>query len=71
MVFHCRVSQLLKILHCSPVKYIVFVSLIGAEMQGGAMAYRASKAALNMLAACYAEEQAKDGVKVLALHPGE
>ncbi len=40
-------------------------------MQGGAMAYRASKAALNMLAACYAEEQAKDGVKVLALHPGE
>jgi len=40
-------------------------------MQGGAMAYRASKAALNMMAACYAEEQAQDGVKVLALHPGE
>ena len=35
------------------------------------MAYRASKAALNMMAACYAEEQAKDGVKVVALHPGE
>lgn len=40
------------------------------EMQGGAMAYRASKAALNMMAACYAEEQAKNGVKVVALHPG-
>lgn len=35
------------------------------------MAYRASKAALNMMAACYAEEQAQDGVKVLAVHPGE
>ena len=35
------------------------------------MAYRASKAALNMMAACYAEEQAKDGVKVVALHPGK
>ena len=34
------------------------------------MAYRASKAALNMMAACYAEEQAKDGVKVVAVHPG-
>lgn len=40
-------------------------------MKGGAMAYRASKSALNMLAVCYAEEQAADGIKVLAVHPGE
>ncbi len=37
------------------------------------MAYRASKAALNMLAVSYAEEQAEAGVrvKVLAVHPGK
>ena len=34
------------------------------------MAYRASKAAMNMVAACYAKEQARFGVKVLAVHPG-
>lgn len=34
------------------------------------MAYRASKAAVNMVAACYAKEQARLGVKVLAVHPG-
>jgi len=40
-------------------------------MKGGAVAYRASKTALNMLAVCYAEEQEADGIKVLAVHPGE
>jgi len=34
------------------------------------VAYRASKAAMNMVAACYAKEQARFGVKVLAVHPG-
>eukprot|EP01032_Pedospumella_encystans_P014920 gene14920-17114_t len=40
------------------------------ETKGGAVAYRASKAAMNMVAACYAKEQARFGVKVLAVHPG-
>ncbi|WP_263248859.1 SDR family oxidoreductase [Saccharopolyspora rosea] len=41
-----------------------------AAGRGGAAAYRSSKAALNAVTLCYAQELADDGFKVNALAPG-
>ena len=43
---------------------------VGANTTGGWEVYRASKAALNTLARCYALRHAEDGTGVLLMHPG-
>lgn len=43
---------------------------IAANQTGGRYAYRASKAALNMITKCYAMDLAKDGFTCIAWHPG-
>lgn len=53
-------------------KLAVLTSKMGsiADSSGGHLAYRASKAALNMIAHNIALEWRKDGIKVAILHPG-
>ena len=43
---------------------------VGGNTSGGWEVYRASKAALNTLARCYALRHAGDGTTVLLMHPG-
>ncbi len=53
-------------------KLVVLTSKMGSigDSTGGYLAYRASKAALNMIAHNIALEWKKDGIKVAILHPG-
>jgi NAD(P)-dependent dehydrogenase (short-subunit alcohol dehydrogenase family) len=53
-------------------KLVVLTSKMGsiADSSGGSLAYRASKAALNMIMHGVALDWAKDGVAVGILHPG-
>jgi len=53
-------------------KVITISSVMGSieETQGGLLAYRMSKAAINMAMACLAKELAPKGVIVNALNPG-
>ena len=43
---------------------------LGDGPQGGGYAYRASKAALNMLTVTLARDLGRDGIVTVALHPG-
>lgn len=43
---------------------------IGGSASGNAIAYRSSKAALNMAIACLARSWAGDGLQLLLMHPG-
>ncbi|MEX0693703.1 MAG: SDR family oxidoreductase [Rhodospirillales bacterium] len=58
----------------SKLKMIVNISSIMASIEkgsaGGEYIYRSSKAALNMVMACYAEEVRETGVGVVMFHPG-
>jgi len=53
-------------------KFVVLTSKMGSisDSTGGYLAYRASKAALNMIAHNIALEWKKHGIKVAILHPG-
>ena len=53
-------------------KLIVLTSKMGSisDSSGGSLAYRASKAALNMIFHGVAKEWARDGIAVAILHPG-
>jgi len=53
-------------------KLVVLTSKMGSisDSSGGSLAYRASKAALNMIFHGVAQEWAKDGILVGILHPG-
>jgi NAD(P)-dependent dehydrogenase (short-subunit alcohol dehydrogenase family) len=53
-------------------KLVVLTSKMGSisDSSGGTLAYRASKAALNMIFHGVAKEWAKDGIAVGILHPG-
>lgn len=64
------------LLCASGVKLMVVISSrLGSIEQndsGGCAAYRASKAALNMLAMSYAQDNARDtGCRVITVHPGK
>ena len=58
----------------SKLKMIVNISSIMASIEKGSAGseyiYRSSKAALNMVMACYAQEVAETGVAVTMFHPG-
>ncbi len=58
----------------SRLKMIVNISSIMASIEKGSAGseyiYRSSKAALNMVMACYAQEVAETGVAVTMFHPG-
>ncbi|MDR3525985.1 MAG: SDR family oxidoreductase [Rhizomicrobium sp.] len=68
------VAQALKLnlLSGQDKKLVVLTSKMGsiADSTGGHLAYRASKAALNMIAHNLALEWKKHGIKVAILHPG-
>jgi NAD(P)-dependent dehydrogenase (short-subunit alcohol dehydrogenase family) len=53
-------------------KLVVLTSKMGSisDSSGGSLAYRASKAALNMIMHGVAKDWAKDGIAVAILHPG-
>lgn len=53
-------------------KLVVITSKMGsiADSSGGSLAYRASKAALNMIMNGVAKDWSKDGISVGILHPG-
>jgi NAD(P)-dependent dehydrogenase (short-subunit alcohol dehydrogenase family) len=53
-------------------KLVVITSKMGSisDSSGGSIAYRASKAALNMIMHAVAKEWARDGLKVGIFHPG-
>lgn len=65
---------LLKNVKASERKMIVNISSIMGSIEKGAgpseYIYRSSKAALNMVMACYAEEIAETGVAAVMFHPG-
>ncbi|MEM1349287.1 MAG: SDR family oxidoreductase [Myxococcota bacterium] len=70
-----RVSQaLLEQVKASETKKIVHISTqmgsIADNSSGGAYAYRASKAALNMVSRSMARDLSEEGVVVFAIHPG-
>jgi NAD(P)-dependent dehydrogenase (short-subunit alcohol dehydrogenase family) len=53
-------------------KLVVLTSKMGSisDSSGGSLAYRASKAALNMIMHGLAKDWARDGIAVAILHPG-
>jgi NAD(P)-dependent dehydrogenase (short-subunit alcohol dehydrogenase family) len=69
-----RVTQaLLPALRAGKAKVVNISSTMGSiadNRSGGAMDYRLSKAALNMLSRNLAHELAPDGITVISLHPG-
>jgi len=70
-----RMSQaLVERVKAGETKKIVNISTqmgsIADNSSGGAYAYRASKAALNMVSRSMAHDLASDGITVFAIHPG-
>ena len=69
-----RVTQaLLPVLRAGKAKVVNISSTMGSiadNRSGGALDYRLSKAALNMLSRNLAHELAHDGIVVVSLHPG-
>jgi NAD(P)-dependent dehydrogenase (short-subunit alcohol dehydrogenase family) len=69
-----RVSQALRknLIRGKDKKLAVLTSKMGSisDSSGGSLAYRASKAALNMIMLGVAQDWAKDGIAVGILHPG-
>jgi NAD(P)-dependent dehydrogenase (short-subunit alcohol dehydrogenase family) len=68
------VSQALcdNLVHGHDKKLVVLTSKMGSisDSSGGALAYRASKAAVNMIMHVLARDWAGDGILVAILHPG-
>jgi NAD(P)-dependent dehydrogenase (short-subunit alcohol dehydrogenase family) len=69
-----RMAQALRanLLHGQDKKLVAITSKMGSisDSSGGTLAYRASKAALNMIMHGVAKEWAKDGIAVGLFHPG-